>query len=162
MYDLPPALGIDHVVDRLYISGWRATMYADYLRQAEITHVLKLYAGIPYFPDDFDVVELGIQNGDPVPPDAFDSGVLFVVGHLNAGRPVLVLCGAGINRSSTFVLASLVARGYDLHAAFTLLRQRHPQATPHPRLWESLIQHFHLPYTLDDALGWMRADRESR
>ncbi|MBI5958054.1 MAG: dual specificity protein phosphatase family protein [Chloroflexi bacterium] len=159
MHELPKALSIDHVVDRIYISGWRATLYEDFLRQGEIIHVLKLYQGIPSFPDDFDVCEVGIEDGEPVPAEAFQHGVRFVVDHINVGRAVLVMCGAGISRSATFVLASLIERKYDLREAFRLLRQKHPEATPHPALWISLIQHYALSYTLDDALEWMREDR---
>jgi hypothetical protein len=30
MFDLPRLLHIDHIIDGVYISGWRATLYADY------------------------------------------------------------------------------------------------------------------------------------
>jgi hypothetical protein len=158
MNDLPKALGIDHIVDRIYISGWRATHYDGYLRQAGITHILKLYEGIPSFPADFDVCENPVEDGELIPADQLRRGVDFVIEQLEAGRPVLVMCGAGISRSATFVLAALVQRGYDLHDAFVLLRAKHNEATPHPNLWLSLIAYYGLPYKLPDVMEWMHRD----
>lgn len=158
MDDLPKALGIDHVVDQIYISGWRATQYGDYLRQAGITHVLKLYEGIPSFPPDFNVCENPVDDGEFLALEPLQRGVTFVLEQVDAGRPVLVMCGAGISRSSTFVLATLVQRGYDLRDAFFLLREKHLEATPHPYLWLSLITHYSLPYKLPEVLEWMRRD----
>jgi len=155
MTELPALLPIDHVVDGIYISGWRATLYRDYLRQAGITNVLKLYEDIPYFPDDFNTLENAVEDGEFIPKEALKRGVDFVLEHVNAGRGVLVMCGAGISRSSTFVLASLVERGHDLRAAFELLREKHPAATPHPELWRSLIQHYDLSYGPQDVMNWM-------
>lgn len=146
------------MVDGIYISGWRATQYGDYLRQAGIIHILKLYDSIPNFPADFDVCENPVEDGEFLPLEPLQRGVDFVLEQLNAGRPVLVMCGAGISRSATFVLAVLLKQGYDLHDAFRLLRQKHPEATPHPYLWLSLITHYNLPYKLADAMEWMRRD----
>lgn len=153
--DLPPLLLIDHVVDGIYISGWRATLHADYLWEAGLTHVLKLYHGVPHFPDHFHTLENALEDGEFIPAETLRQGVDFVLEHINAGQPVLVMCGAGISRSASFVLAALVRRGYDLRDAYTLLRQKHPQATPHPELWRSLIEHYGLNYTVKDAMEWM-------
>ncbi|MBN2302899.1 MAG: dual specificity protein phosphatase family protein [Anaerolineae bacterium] len=156
MVELPPALPIDHITDGVYISGWRATQYADYLRQAEITNVLKLYRDIPHFPTDFNVLENAMDDGAFVPGELIKRGADFVVEQVDAGQRVLVMCGAGISRSSTFVLAYMVSRGHDLQEAFRLLRQKHPESTPHPQMWRSLIEHYQLSYTVKDALDWMR------
>ncbi|NDJ77054.1 MAG: dual specificity protein phosphatase family protein [Chloroflexi bacterium] len=147
---------VDHVADGIYISGWRATLIVENLRQRGITNVLKLFRDTPFFPDDFNVFELPVEDGEPLPPDALPRGVAFVLKQVEASRPVLVMCGAGISRSATFVLAALVARGYDLPDGFALLHEQHPDATPHPHLWQSLIDNFGLDYPLDDALTWMR------
>ena len=41
-------------------------------------------------------------------------GVSFICEQVDAGKQVLVVCGAGISRSLTFVLAYLLERGYEL------------------------------------------------
>lgn len=156
MAELPASVPVDQVVDGLYIGGWRSTLHADELRAAGITHVLKLYQFIPHFPADFSICENPVEDGEPLPLAVLRRGVDFVLGCLDSGQPVLVMCGAGISRSAVFVLAVLVERRTDLREAFRLLRERHMEATPHPQLWASLIEHYGLAYTVDDAMDWMR------
>ncbi len=159
--ELPKALHIDHVLDGVYISGWQATQFAGYLRQAGIVNVLKLYGELPrHFPPDFNTLDLPITDADSLHHATIERGLDFIRSHVQAHppQPVLVMCARGVNRSATFVLAYLVSRGYPLPDAFRLLRERHYQATPHPILWESLIRYFNLNYTVDDALVWMRRD----
>jgi hypothetical protein len=141
-------------VDGLYIGSYRATYHAAALRAAGITNVLKLYGDIPDFPEDFNTFENALDDGKYIPDGVLARGVRFVLDRLEAGQPVLVVCGAGISRSSTFVLAALVERGHDLRAAYCLLRRQHPEAQPHPNLWQSLITHYTLDYTLADVLRW--------
>jgi protein-tyrosine phosphatase len=146
--------GVDHVLDGVFISGIQAHRAMDTLRTADIRHVLKLYHYEPHWPADFTVCENPVLDGQRLPPGTLERGVGFVREQVEAGRRVLVQCGAGISRSSTFVLAYLVESGLDLKAAFALLRQCHPQAWPLPALWASLLDHYALPYSMDEALGW--------
>jgi len=146
---------IDHVLDGVYISGWRATLFADELREAGIMNVLKLYEDVPYFPDDFNLCDNPLEDGEPIPPGVLQHGVQFIWKQVNLGRPVLVMCGAGISRSSTFVLAYLLERRYDLHGAYRMLKYCHPEARPHPCMWQALITNYQAPYTLQDVLAWM-------
>ena len=58
-----------------------------------------------------------------------------------AGERVLVHCAAGISRSSTIVLAYLVARrGYTLREAFEHVHARRPVVWPNDGFMEALIQ----------------------
>lgn len=154
--ELPNVLPVDHVVDGIYISGWRATLYQDHLRAAGIINVLKLFEDIPYFSDDFNTFENPLEDGEVIPPGVLKRGVDFVTGHVDAGERVLVMCGAGISRSATFVLASMLKRGWEIRAAFKHLRAQHYEATPHPAMWRSLIVEYELDLTLGDALDLMR------
>jgi protein-tyrosine phosphatase len=147
-------LAVDHVIDNVYISGLRATEQAWALRALNIRHVLKLYEDIPYFPADFQTYENVIEDGQIMPAGMLKRGTDFVVQQVEAGRPVLVMCAAGISRSSTFVLSYMVRQGYDLKDSFTLLRYHHPAANPHPMMWLSLISHYQLSYSLNDVLSW--------
>jgi protein-tyrosine phosphatase len=147
---------VDHVVRGIHISGARATDHATELRRAEITHVLKLYEDIPYFPADFHTLQLAIDDGEPIPRETLKRGAAFVVEQVTAGRKVLVMCGAGISRSSTYVLASLLELGYQLPEAFQLLREQHRSASPHPVLWRSLLDHYGQLYSLAEVLDWSR------
>ncbi|MCP4517435.1 MAG: dual specificity protein phosphatase family protein [Delftia sp.] len=81
-------------------------------------------------------------------------GVAFIKEQVEAGQAVLVVCGAGISRSSIFVLAYLLERGYHPREAWRLLHSRHPQARPLPKMWQSLLAHYDLPYTMRDVIDW--------
>ncbi len=151
MSDIP----IDHVLDGVYISSWRATQHIEYLREHGITNVLKLYEDDPYFPGDFNTLENVLADGEPIPAETLRRGVQFVQEQVKAQHPVLVMCGAGISRSSTFVLAYLIENGHGAHDAFRLLRRAHPPAAPHFALWLSLFEHYHLDYQLRDVLDWL-------
>jgi len=118
--ELPKALHIDHVLDGVYISGWQATQFAGYLRQAGIVNVLKLYGELPrHFPPDFNTLDLPITDADSLHHATIERGLDFIRSHVQAHppQPVLVMCARGVNRSATFVLAYLVSRGYELHQA---------------------------------------------
>jgi protein-tyrosine phosphatase len=151
-------LPVDHVLDGGYIGSYRATMFADQLRHAGITNVLKLYEDIPYFPADFCTLENALEDGEFIPTSTLKRGVQFILDHVDVGEPVLVVCGAGISRSSTFVLAYLLERSYNLHNAFHLLRENHPAAMPHPQMWLSLITHYQLKDRPEEALSWYREE----
>jgi protein-tyrosine phosphatase len=58
-------------------------------------------------------------------------------------RKVLVACGAGISRSVSFSIAALKEEeGLSLLDAYAAIRAVHPDALPHPALWESLRQYY--------------------
>ncbi len=145
----------------LYISGARAAYYSDALRQAGITHVLTLYldeAGSVRWPPDFTVLQNGIQDDALVPAAMLRRGIDFVHRAAEAGENVLICCWAGISRSSTFVLAYLVETGYDLPDAWQLLSSRHVDSWPAIELWQSLLDYYALPYTIEDVQAWLKWD----
>jgi len=96
------------VIDGLYIGGASAVTAVDQLRVDGIVHVLKLYDGAPEWPGDFEGCDNAIDDGVCVPKDVLDSGGGVVKSAVDAGRPALVVCGMGIRRSATFVLACLL------------------------------------------------------
>jgi dual specificity phosphatase 12 len=149
---------IDHVIDGVHISGWRATLVQEQLRAAGIINVLKLYEGMPHFDLSFNVMDMPIEDGEPLIPELLKRGVAFIVSQVDAGKPILVMCGAGISRSATFVLAYMLERNHDLHDAYRLLHQQHPIVQPHPTLWRSLIEYYELKYTVQEAFDWMHEE----
>jgi protein-tyrosine phosphatase len=143
------------VAHDVYITGAHAVRRADELRTMGIVRVLKLYEDAPFWPEDFIVCDNALNDGEFVPFEKLRRGVDFVMEHNKTERPVLIQCGAGISRSSTFVLAFLLERGYDLHDAWKLLKRQHDRAMPHPEMWRSLLTHYKLPYTFDDVWKWL-------
>jgi protein-tyrosine phosphatase len=148
----------DHVIDGVYVGGARAIYHIPELRTAGIKHVLKLYfdeTDWDQWPEDFVVCHNPLNDGEFIPLETLQRGVSFIKEHVAAGEPVLVMCGAGISRSSTFVLAYLLDSGYSLYDAWQLLRKQHPEAWPLPALWQSLIEHYHLPHRVEEVVGWI-------
>ncbi len=145
---------IDHVAHGVYISGFRAIYSAQALREAGIRHVLKLYEDEPFWPTDFIVCDNALSDGEPIPQDKLRRGVDFVKEHIASEQSVLVQCGAGISRSSTFVLAYLLERGYELPEAWRMLKANHEEASPHPAMWESLIVYYNLPFDVKEVTAW--------
>jgi hypothetical protein len=96
------------VIDDLYMAGAGSINAIDQLRLDGIRSVLKLYDGEPEWPSDFAVCDNAINDGVFIPKDVLDYGVTFVRDAIETDRPVLVVCGLGISRSATFVLAYLV------------------------------------------------------
>jgi dual specificity phosphatase 12 len=142
---------LSRVVDHLYIGKAHLANFPDMLLADGITSVLKLHESPPDWDgSEFVVRDLVIPDGEPLDGSIFDEMIAFVDGEIKAGKTVLVVCGAGISRSSTAVLAYLVSTGMELKEAYQLLIRQHPQALPHPDLWESLIAYFDLPYTVND------------
>lgn len=153
-------MAVDRVVEGLYIGGVAAVHHAAALREAGITHVLKLSTADQGWPDDFTVFDNALPDSEFVPLEQLRRGVAFIREQRQAGRNVLVACHAGVSRSSTFVLAYLLeALGYDLREAWQHLHAQHPIAWPMPQMWESLLMHYHQPYTMADVREWLEAAR---
>ena len=155
--DLIP--NVDHVLEGVYISGVRAMYDIDILRRLNIRHVLKLFFYEPHWPSDFVVCENPVVDGERVPDEALAKGVAFINEQVDAGRPVLVQCGAGISRSSTFVLAFMLERGFDLKPAFEWLQKQHPPSWPLPAMWNTLIEYYELPSDLNEVLRWLHRSK---
>lgn len=86
---------------------------------------------------------LAIEDGQPIPPAALRQGLDFVHSEKNNGGVVLVSCGAGQSRSVVFTVAALKeSEGIGLLEALQIVKQRHPEAMPHPALWVSLCRYF--------------------
>jgi hypothetical protein len=145
---------LSHIVDGVFASGAEVINYPRQLRRAGIKHVLKLYRDEPYLPDDLTVLEIAIPDGQYIAKADLNRGVDFVMRQVVAQHRVLVMCAAGISRSPAFVMGYLLENSYDAREAYQLLCDNHPETKVHPKLWASLIQHFELPYTLDDVLDF--------
>lgn len=98
---------------------------------------------------------LPIEDGEPLDEDTLRRGVDFVLAQRAAGKHVLIACGAGISRSTTFAIAALKeAEGLSLLTAAREVRRAHPNGLPHVALWSSLCLHYQEPH---DYLALIRA-----
>ncbi len=131
----------------LYIGKAVETYDRDLLARERIDAMLQLAAYSPQ--PGIESLHIDIDDGVPLSPINLADGVAFIQRHQANDDNVLVACGAGISRSSTFVIASLKeAEDLGLLAAFCEVAARHPAALPHPALWKSLCTYYseNVPY----------------
>lgn len=120
----------------LLIGGYRASRDASLLRLHGVSSLLQLESAIEH--PSVSLLYLPITDGEPLDAATLRRGVEFVLSGRERGA-VLVACAAGISRSVSFGLAALAeAESIDLLAAYQSILAAHPQALPHPALWDSL------------------------
>jgi protein-tyrosine phosphatase len=125
----------------LHVGRFRETQDDDTLRRREIGAMLQLADSVKQ--EGIPSLYVPVEDGEPLPIDALRMGVEFVRLEKALGRKVLIACGMGISRAATFTIAVLVEEeGLGLHEAFRQVRARHPEALPHPVLWQSLCEYY--------------------
>lgn len=111
------------------------------LLAADITHpgVVKLY--------------LPIEDGEIISDESLRRGIDFILSQHASGQHVLVACGAGISRSTTFAIAAIKeAERLSLLEAARLVRRAYPNGMPHPALWSSLCRQYQEPLSYMDLV----------
>jgi protein-tyrosine phosphatase len=137
----------------LLIGKYRETLDHDRLARARVGALLHLAA--PVEPLGITTLHLPVEDGEPLEARVLRQGVEFVLAQRAADKTVLVACGAGISRSTSFAIAALKeAEGLSLLAAAREVRRLHPDGLPHIALWSSLCLHYQEP---DDYLALIRA-----
>jgi protein-tyrosine phosphatase len=128
----------------LFIGKYRETREWHYLRSCGIGAMLQLAERVEQ--PNITSLYLAVEDGEPLKVDLLQQGVAFVREQKADGRPILVACGAGISRSATFALAALKEEeNLSLLDAYGQIILNHPDAMPHPALWESLCLYYHEP-----------------
>jgi len=120
------------------------------LDNAGISAVLQLHEGAERWPPHWRTLHLPVSDGQAVPCDVLRAGCAFVQAQRDAGRKTLIACLMGQSRSSAFVFACLLADGYAPFEAWRLLKTRHPDASPHPILLESVLRCCRVPLKVTD------------
>ena len=88
-------------------------------------------------------VYLPVEDFEPLPFDVLRQGVDFVRNAKQQGHTILIACGAGINRSTTYCVAALKEEeGLGLLEAFKEIKQKHGIALPNLPLWQSLCTYY--------------------
>lgn len=138
---------MDEIRPWLFIGKYRDTLQSGYLRSKSIQAMLQLadkveQAGITS-------LYLPVEDFAPLNTDLLEKGVAFISEQKQLGSRVLVACGAGINRSSAYCTAALIAEeGLGLFDAFKKVKNKHSDSMPHEPVWESLCEYYgeHIPY----------------
>ncbi len=87
-----------------------------------------------------------LEDGAPLSPTDLDACLAFVQQCYDQSLPLVIVCGAGVSRSPTVAIAALVEiEGLALADAARIVRTLHPDAMPHPALWQSLCERYTSP-----------------
>lgn len=135
------------VRDWLYQGKYSDTINLDLLRQHNIRAILHLaeYVQQP----DIETLYLPVEDGEPIPEKYIQQGVAFVMNYHPSN--VLIACGAGISRSSSFTAAVLKTHeGLTLKEALIDIRRKYSHAQPHPVVWQSLCKFYNEPFAIED------------
>jgi protein-tyrosine phosphatase len=125
----------------LYTGSYRITRQADKLQAYQIGAMLLLFR--PVTQPGIASLYLRIEDGHPIPASDLQRGISFIEGHRTAERSVLIACGAGNSRSTTFATAALKSiEGLPLFEAFLQIRKANPRAMPDEVHWQSLCRYF--------------------
>lgn len=138
---------MDQIRPWLYIGSIRDTLNKSYLSYKSIGAMLQLAAKV----DQSGIVSLylPVEDFEPLNYELLKTGIAFVREQKKLGVRILVACGAGINRSSSYCTAILKEEeSLGLFDAFKEVKYKHPEAMPHEPVWESLCKYYNetVPY----------------
>ena len=123
--------------DWLYVGKYSQTRNLLTLNQYGINAMLQLADYVPQ--ENIETLFLNVDDGEPLPAVMIERGLTFLREQKDQNQTILVACGAGISRSSTFALAFLMQEeNLSLLEAYREVYKNHPQAEPHPELIKSL------------------------
>jgi protein-tyrosine phosphatase len=125
----------------LYIGKYSETLSAPLLERNHIRAMLQLAERVEQA--GIETLYLPVNDGMPVRMETLANGVAFVRAEYAQGNRVLVACGAGISRATTFAIAALKEEeNLKLADAFSEIIKQHPNGMPHPVLWQSLCKFY--------------------
>jgi len=122
------------ITDRVAVGSWRDAEDHGRLRELGIEAILDLGWREPHPHEGFTYRWNLIWPAGPyLSPDQVKPALKFLLNQVFVKRrKVLVHCGDGLDRAPTIVMLFLYVTGYDLDSAFSLIKQKAPEA--HPRV----------------------------
>lgn len=123
---------MDKISDKLYLGNLKGASDLNALKQAGITHILQVAAGIkPFFPKDFTYKVISITDTSQSSLIRhFPAAIAFIKEGISRGG-VLVHCHAGVSRSASVVIAYLMQENHmDFQSAFAFASKRRPVIFP--------------------------------
>lgn len=132
---------MDEIRPWLFIGKYRDTLQLAYLKSKSIQAMLQLAERVEQ--PNIVSLYLPVEDFAPISSEHIRQGVDFIRAHKAEGNRILVACGAGINRSSSFCAAALKEEeGLSLFEAFKEVKKLHPESMPHEPVWESLCKYY--------------------
>ena len=132
----------------LFTSSHHATHDLSILQDHNIGAMLQLFR--PVQQEGIESTYIAIEDGYPLTEEMLDKALDFIRKSREAGHTLLIACGAGISRSTTFAMAALkVIEGLTIPQAFWTVREGNPRAMPDQDHWDGLCAYFD-----EDASFW--------
>ena len=132
---------MDQIRTWLYIGSYRDTKNPSYLTLKSIAAMLQLAELVEQ--PGITSLYLPVEDLAPIPFDLLEKGVAFIREQKRLEHRILVACGAGINRSSSFCAAALKEEeGLSLFEAFKEVKRKHAESMPHEPVWVSLCNYY--------------------
>jgi predicted protein tyrosine phosphatase len=151
---------LDQIRPWLYIGGFRDSRDFPLLHSVHIGAILQLAGDVQH--PGVESLYLPVEDGEALQPDVLKRGVEFIRAQKAAEKTILVACGAGVSRSTSFAVAALKEEeNLTLAEAFSQVYLSHPDAFPHSALWRSLRQYYdHRDLSLVEAVREVEGIRE--
>lgn len=132
---------MDEIRPWLFIGKHRESMQLAYLQSKSIQAILQLADKVEH--PNIETLYLPVEDFAPLSSKLLERGVAFIRSQKKLGNRILVTCGAGINRSSSFCTAALKEEeGLSVFDAFKEVKSKHPQSMPHEPVWISLCHYY--------------------
>ena len=123
---------ISHIIDNVYISGYKSSINYSFLIQNNFTHIINCAGGsksfIPLQFDDFKYFKINLKDDGNV--NIIDAIVQFIhllkdINSSEGDKKILIHCTEGISRAPTLVCAYLMWRyGMDSKDAINFVKER--------------------------------------
>ena len=132
---------MDQIRPWLYIGKYRETKDVFLLGYHQIGAMLQLAELVEH--TGIISLYLPVEDGVSLPEPMLKEGIDFIKNQKDQGRKIMVSCGAGISRSTTFAIAALKEiEQLNLSDSFQEIKLHHPETMPHPALWKSLCEYY--------------------
>lgn len=149
---------MDIVRPWLVIGRLAETLHKEILEQNQISAMLQLAEAVPQ--PGIASLYVPVQDGEKLTPEKLRRGVAFVREQKALGGVVLVACGLGVSRASTFATAALKEEeGIPLLDAFAAVASARIEARPHPELWRALCDIYGESVSYPEMLKCCRPQR---
>ena len=127
--------------DWLCISGYPEASTAKVVKAQGIEAMLQLFEAF-----DMDGVEthfIPVNDGIAMSKSMIQEGIEFIHKQRDAGRQLLMSCGAGISRSVTFsIIALKEMEGLSMEEAYRAIHEIHPKALPDHVHWQAVAEFY--------------------
>jgi predicted protein tyrosine phosphatase len=133
---------MNKITDQIYVGSYAAAEMLSYRNSEGITHILNCTPDAHEDLTDFDVRQINIHDGFAIPPDSIRFAIESIAEAVHSGGKILVHCHAGVSRSVSLICAYLMYSGFSWDEALQFVRERRPQAFPHPMIARSIKHYF--------------------